>query len=331
MSSEQWAGMIRGDESYAGARSWFRFEAVLRDLTGMPHILPTHQGRASERILFELVGGPGKVIPSNNHFDTTRANIEHSRAAGGRPGDRRRHAAAVAASVQGEYRRRASSSALIDEVGPGRIPGLHVDGHEQQRRRPAGQPGEPARGPRGLPTARHPALSGRLPVRRKRLSDQDCASRASSDRAAADDRPRDVRPGRRRHDQRQERRPGQHRRRAADARRRPGPAGQQPADSDRRLRRPTAAWPGATSKRWPRVSRKCWTRITSTTACAASSTSASICWRPACRSSNRRAGTRSTSTPPPSARTSRPSSFPARRWCAPSIAMPASARSRSAA
>jgi tryptophanase len=78
MSSEQWAGMIRGDEAYAGARSWFRFEAVLREITGMPHILPTHQGRASERILFELIGGPGKVIPSNNHFDTTRANIEHS-------------------------------------------------------------------------------------------------------------------------------------------------------------------------------------------------------------------------------------------------------------
>src|SRR5215468_2650015 len=78
MSAEQWAGMIRGDESYAGARSWFHFEKVLRDLTGMAHILPTHQGRASERILFELIGGPGKVIPSNNHFDTTRANIEHS-------------------------------------------------------------------------------------------------------------------------------------------------------------------------------------------------------------------------------------------------------------
>src|SRR4051794_3205536 len=78
MSSEQWAGMMRGDESYAGARSWYHFERVLRDLTGMPHILPTHQGRASERILFELIGGTGKVIPSNNHFDTTRANIEHS-------------------------------------------------------------------------------------------------------------------------------------------------------------------------------------------------------------------------------------------------------------
>jgi tyrosine phenol-lyase len=78
MSDKQWAGMIRGDESYAGARSWYHFESVLRDLSGMPHILPTHQGRASERILFELVGGLGKVIPSNNHFDTTRANIEHS-------------------------------------------------------------------------------------------------------------------------------------------------------------------------------------------------------------------------------------------------------------
>jgi tyrosine phenol-lyase len=78
MSDEQWAGMLRGDESYAGSRSWYRFESVLKQLTGMPFILPTHQGRASERILFELIGGPGKVIPNNNHFDTTRANIEHS-------------------------------------------------------------------------------------------------------------------------------------------------------------------------------------------------------------------------------------------------------------
>lgn len=78
MSAEQWAGIMRGDESYAGARSWYRFEAVMRELTGMPYILPTHQGRASERILFELVGGAAKVVPSNGHFDTTRANVEHS-------------------------------------------------------------------------------------------------------------------------------------------------------------------------------------------------------------------------------------------------------------
>jgi tyrosine phenol-lyase len=78
MSSEQWAGIMRGDESYAGAVSFYRFQERVQALTGFAHILPTHQGRASERILFELTGGPGKVIPNNAHFDTTRANIEHS-------------------------------------------------------------------------------------------------------------------------------------------------------------------------------------------------------------------------------------------------------------
>jgi tyrosine phenol-lyase len=78
MSSLQWAGIMQGDESYAGAESFYRFQERMRELTGFDHILPTHQGRASERILFELVGGKGKVIPNNSHFDTTRANVEHS-------------------------------------------------------------------------------------------------------------------------------------------------------------------------------------------------------------------------------------------------------------
>jgi len=78
MSSNQWAAMMRADESYAGARSWKRFEKAVHKLTGMPHILPTHQGRAAERILYTYIGGKGKYFFSNTHFDTTRANIEYS-------------------------------------------------------------------------------------------------------------------------------------------------------------------------------------------------------------------------------------------------------------
>jgi tryptophanase len=78
MSRDQWAAIQRGDESYAGSPSWFRFLESVQELFPFEHVIPTHQGRAAEKILFTAIGGSGKIVPNNTHFDTTRANVEYT-------------------------------------------------------------------------------------------------------------------------------------------------------------------------------------------------------------------------------------------------------------
>ena len=133
--------MMRGDESYAGSESFFRLKRVVDDLTGFRHMIPTHQGRAAERILFTVMCKPGHVVPSNTHFDTTRANIEFT---GARAVDL---PLPEAADTQARLDFKgnmdvAALEALIARGGRGANPAGHADGHQQLRRRPAGLDGE---------------------------------------------------------------------------------------------------------------------------------------------------------------------------------------------
>jgi tryptophanase len=121
MSARQWAGIMEGDEAYAGSRSFYRFERVIKEITGFRHIIPTHQGRAAERILFGIVGGEGKTIPNNTHFDTTRANIEMSRAEAVDLPVAEGHIPSLVADFKGNMDLKALE-ALILRLGPSRIP-----------------------------------------------------------------------------------------------------------------------------------------------------------------------------------------------------------------
>jgi tyrosine phenol-lyase len=121
MSTEQWAGIMRGDESYAGSPSFFRFQTAVQDLTGFRHVIPTHQGRAAERILFTVMCKPGQLVPNNTHFDTTRANVEFT---GAKAVDL---ALPEAADTQLRIPFKGNMNVaalreLIEQEGPGRIP-----------------------------------------------------------------------------------------------------------------------------------------------------------------------------------------------------------------
>ena len=141
MSAEQWAGIQRGNEAYAGAPSFYRFRDAVTGLFPFRHVLPTHQGRAAEKILFTVTGGPGRVVPNNTHFDTTRANIEFTGAQavdlpipeGLQPGARH--------PFKGNMDP-AALEQLLDDAGR-RGPAGDGDRDQQLRRRPAGQPGQP--------------------------------------------------------------------------------------------------------------------------------------------------------------------------------------------
>ena len=136
MSRDQWAAIQHGDESYAGSPSWYVFLEAVRELFPFPHVIPTHQGRAAEKILFGVLGGPSKVVPNNTHFDTTRANVEYTGAE-----------AVDLVIPEGRepataHPSRGTSTSTALERAPGRArrrrAGRVRHGHQQLRRRAAG-------------------------------------------------------------------------------------------------------------------------------------------------------------------------------------------------
>ena len=178
MSRDQWAALQHGDESYAGSPSWFTFLEAVTELWPFRHVIPTHQGRAAERILFSVIGGPGKVDPEQHALRHDARQRRGDRRRRPRPGRRRGPRPVGAPSVQGQHGRRRVGAAA-GRARRRRAGGLR-DRHEQLRRRSAGLAREPPGGPRRLRPVRQAALPRRVPVRRERMVHQDPRTRAGA-------------------------------------------------------------------------------------------------------------------------------------------------------
>ena len=203
--------MMRGDESYAGSPSFNRFRDSVQDIFGYKHVIPTHQGRAAERILFSVMCKKGDVVPNNTHFDTTRANVEFVGAEAVDLPIARQTPASESASVQGQHGR--GGAGTIDCArGPRTRAAGDADRDQQFRRRSAGVDGECARGEAqcadryGIPlyfdACRFAENAYFIKLREPGYAEQD----AQADCAG------DVRAGRWLHHVGQERRHGEHRR-----------------------------------------------------------------------------------------------------------------------
>ena len=269
MSAAQWGALMQGDESYAGSRSFYRFEAVVRDLTGFKHVIPTHQGRAAERILFHSVLKAGQVVPNNNHFDTTRANIEVEACEARDLVIAEGRVPSLVHPFKGNVDLDALERTLREEGEQGSA----GDGDRDQQlgRRPAGLAGEP---PRRAGAVRHvpqAVLPGRVPVCRERLLHQ-AARGGPAGPDAEGDRAGDVLAGRRLHDVGEEGRAGEHRRLPRPQRRQVGRDRPEPADPDRRVPDLRRAWRATTSRRSRAGSRRWWRSRTFATASGPRST-----------------------------------------------------------
>ena len=264
MSAEQWAAVMRGDESYAGSPSFYRFESAVRELMPFRHIIPTHQGRAAEAILFSIVGGPRQDRPVEHALRHDARQHRSDRRRGRRPRHRRGPRRRRAASVQGQHRPRAARTSCSPESAD-RVPLVMLTVTNNAG---GGQPVSLA----NIRAAAEVAHRHGKPlfIDACRFAENawfiKCREPGQASTAGRRHRARHVR-GRRRHDhERQEGRVRQHRRLARAQRRRARRGGTQPADPDRGLSRPMAASPAATSTRSP-------------SACARSSTS-STCRHP---------------------------------------------------